>query len=112
MNSRTPKFAGSRISAGRGRWISTGIVSIFRVAGLQSFAVGRSEILLLPAGKASGPSDVIRLSVPEWELAWPCGPSGHTASWQVERQFAKRFRRFAFKFLKTSVPPLSVGSRE
>lgn len=80
--------------------------------GLESLAVGRSQFLLLPAGEASGPSDVIRLSVPDGNLARPNGSSGHTASWQVERCFAKRLVRFAKEFLETSVPPLSADSRE
>jgi len=87
------------------------VVSIYPNIGLESAAVGRSQFLLATAGEASGPSDVIRLSVPAGNLARPCGSSGHTASWQVERRFAKRLGRFANESLKASVPPLSAGSR-
>ena len=87
-------------------------VSNCRDVGLESLAVGRSQFLLLPAGEASGPSDVIRLSFSERKVAWSNGSSGHTASWQVERCFAKRLFRFVNEILEASVTPLSAGSRE
>src|SRR5687768_15332634 len=75
----------------------------------------RRRPLPVPAPASGGSEWTLRCHPAEpsrRELAWPNGSSGRTASWQVERRFAKRLGRFVNGYLKTSVPSLSVGSRE